>query len=172
MVPYIDKAISYMNIPIDEVELSFLERAIKTVFSEQKMKHEILSEDSLLIRIIAEYFFLIGDFKKSDEWYEKFESLMKKKEDKLVEEQKVVTLINKELITIADLQNYFGISYNVASRKMREIKHYRDSLRLSGKVHRSDYIAYLTRNLTDDIIKEEVDYARGITVARKKAIPN
>ena len=59
MVPYIDKAISYMNIPIDEVELSFLERAIKTVLSEQKMKHEIepVAANAFQVTGNARYFF-------------------------------------------------------------------------------------------------------------------
>lgn len=121
----------------------------------------------LCYKTIAEYYYLTDNFALSDAWYEKFEKTFKKIRGDVMSSSDKVTLLDKEVITIADLQETFKISYTLASKKMREIKSYRDSLNLSGKCHRTDYIAYVTRQLPSiDGLSRMEQYSREFKHAR------
>ena len=56
-------------------------------------------------------------------------------------------IFSKEYLTIKDFEVLFGLSYQMASRKMREIKFKFDRLKLEGKLHIEDYFEYY--NITD-----------------------
>jgi len=62
-------------------------------------------------------------------------------------------LSNKEFITIKDLQECAHLKYDRAAKLMREIKSYSDSFNIAGRVHRSDYINYITRPKTTLTLK-------------------
>ena len=48
----------------------------------------------------------------------------------------------KDYITIADMQELLGLSYNDAAKLIREIKRKHDRLHIQGKIHIQDYIDY------------------------------
>lgn len=56
-------------------------------------------------------------------------------------------IFSKDFITIKDLQKLLGLAYQVAARKMREIKRKSDRLGVQGKIHTEDYFDYF--NITD-----------------------
>ena len=53
----------------------------------------------------------------------------------------------KDVLTIADLQALLGLTYQLASRIMRQIKFKYDRLGIQGKIHTEDYFDYF--NITD-----------------------
>ena len=56
-------------------------------------------------------------------------------------------IFSKDYLTIKDLQQLLGLTYQVAARKMREIKFKFDRLGIQGKLHTEDYFEYY--NITD-----------------------
>jgi hypothetical protein len=56
-------------------------------------------------------------------------------------------MFSKDYLTIKDLQDLLGLPYQVAARKMREIKVNYDRLGIQGKIHIEDYFEYF--NITD-----------------------
>lgn len=56
-------------------------------------------------------------------------------------------MFSKDYLTIKDLQDLLGLAYQVAARKMREIKFKHDRLGIQGKIHVEDYFDYF--NITD-----------------------
>ena len=59
-----------------------------------------------------------------------------------IEEAKV----EKEVYSIQDLQEILGrVCYWTACKKMREVKEYRDRLKIKGYIHRRDWEDFLGR---------------------------
>lgn len=56
-----------------------------------------------------------------------------------------MTTINKDMISIKDFEVSLGLSYDLCAKIVREIKAVSDTFHISGKVHRVDYLVYLTR---------------------------
>jgi hypothetical protein len=56
-------------------------------------------------------------------------------------------IFSKDYLTIQDLQDLLGLTYQLAARKMREIKFKFDRLGIQGKIHTEDYFEYF--NITD-----------------------
>lgn len=56
-------------------------------------------------------------------------------------------IFSKDYLTIKDLQQLLGLTYQVAARVMREIKFKFDRLGIQGKLHTEDYFEYY--NITD-----------------------
>ena len=56
-------------------------------------------------------------------------------------------IFSKEYLTIKDFEVLFGLSYQMASRKIREIKFKFDRLKVEGRIHTEDYFDYY--NITD-----------------------
>lgn len=54
----------------------------------------------------------------------------------------MLKIITKEVITVDDLKEAFGISKGHAYKKMREIKSEGDRLNIKGIIHISDYNRY------------------------------
>lgn len=52
----------------------------------------------------------------------------------------------KDYLTIADLQELLGLSYNTAAKLMRNIKFKYDRLHIQGKIHVQDYIDFFGLN--------------------------
>lgn len=51
-------------------------------------------------------------------------------------------IFSKDYLTIKDLQQLLGLTYQVAAKKMREIKFKFDRLGIQGKIHTEDYFEY------------------------------
>ena len=56
-------------------------------------------------------------------------------------------IFSKDYLTIQDLQQLLGLTYQVAARIMRQIKFKFDRLGIQGKLHTEDYFEYY--NITD-----------------------
>lgn len=56
-------------------------------------------------------------------------------------------IFSKDYLTIKDLGRLLGLTYQVAAKKMREIKFKTDRLGIQGKIHTEDYFDYF--NITD-----------------------
>ena len=56
-------------------------------------------------------------------------------------------IFSKDYLTIKDLQQLLGLSYQIAARLMRQIKFKFDRLGIQGKLHTEDYFEYY--NITD-----------------------
>lgn len=57
----------------------------------------------------------------------------------------VFTSIEKDFISIQDIQTTSGLSYDKAAQIIREIKSVSDIFSISGYIHRTDYFLYLSR---------------------------
>ena len=51
-------------------------------------------------------------------------------------------ILSKDYLTIADMQELLGLSYNDAAKLIREIKRKHNRLNTRGKIHVQDYIDY------------------------------
>ncbi|MDE7406444.1 MAG: hypothetical protein K2M89_06200 [Clostridiales bacterium] len=51
-------------------------------------------------------------------------------------------ILSKDYLTIADMQDLLGLSYNDAAKLIREIKRKHNRLNTRGKIHIQDYIDY------------------------------
>lgn len=56
-------------------------------------------------------------------------------------------IFSKDYLTIKDLEQLLGLTYQVAARVMRQIKFKFDRLGIQGKLHTEDYFEYY--NITD-----------------------
>ncbi len=56
-------------------------------------------------------------------------------------------IFSKDYLTIKDLQQLLGLSYQIAAKLMRQIKFKFDRLGIQGKLHTEDYFEYY--NITD-----------------------
>lgn len=50
----------------------------------------------------------------------------------------------KDFYTVKDIEKRFGVSTSIAQKKMREAKHYADTLGVSGKILKVDFEAWIT----------------------------
>lgn len=57
----------------------------------------------------------------------------------------IFTCINKDFITVKDLQESSGLSYDTCAKIIRQIKAVSDLFSISGCVHRTDYFMYISR---------------------------
>lgn len=55
----------------------------------------------------------------------------------------IFTTMNKDFISINDLMEASGLSYNTCSKIVRQIKAISDTFQISGTIHRTDYYAYI-----------------------------
>ncbi len=60
----------------------------------------------------------------------------------------IFTKIDKDFISISDLMDVSGLSYDSCSRIMRQIKAVSDIFGISGHVHRTDYYVYVARQFS------------------------
>ena len=51
-------------------------------------------------------------------------------------------IFSKDYLTIADIQELLGLSYQEAAKKIRDIKRRNDRLGIQGKLHVQDYLDY------------------------------
>lgn len=51
-------------------------------------------------------------------------------------------IFSKEYLTIADLETLLGLNYQMAAKRMRDIKRKNDRLGIQGKIHVQDYLDY------------------------------
>lgn len=51
-------------------------------------------------------------------------------------------ILAKDYLTIADIQELLGLSYQDAAKTIRNIKRRTDRLKLRGKIHIQDYLDY------------------------------
>ena len=51
-------------------------------------------------------------------------------------------IFSKEYLSIKDIQELLGLSYNDAARTIRNIKRRTDRLNIRGKIHVQDYLDY------------------------------
>ncbi len=65
---------------------------------------------------------------------------------------KIFTCIPKDFISVRDLQEQSGLSYDKCSKMVREIKAVSDVFGITGVVHRTDYFMYLSFRYS--VIKE------------------
>ena len=56
-------------------------------------------------------------------------------------------IFSKDYLTIKDLEQLLGLTYQVAAKIMRQIKFKFDRLGIQGKLHTEDYFEYY--NITD-----------------------
>ena len=63
-------------------------------------------------------------------------------------------IFSKDYLTIKDLQQLLGLTYQVAARIMRQIKFKFDRLGIQGKLHTEDYFEYFKINDKIRYIKE------------------
>ncbi len=59
--------------------------------------------------------------------------------------QDIQDILQKEVITVKDLETLFQIDNEEAKRIMAEIKKYGDRLGLKERIHRKDYLEYINR---------------------------
>jgi len=57
----------------------------------------------------------------------------------------IFTCINKDFITLRDLQESSGLSYDTCAKIIRQIKAVSDLFGISGCIHRTDYFMYISR---------------------------
>lgn len=51
-------------------------------------------------------------------------------------------IFSKDYLTIADLETLLGLTYQMAAKRMRDIKRRSDRLGIQGKIHVQDYLEY------------------------------
>ena len=51
-------------------------------------------------------------------------------------------IFSKDYLTIADLGVLLGLTYQMAAKRMRDIKRKNDRLGIQGKIHVQDYLEY------------------------------
>jgi hypothetical protein len=74
----------------------------------------------------------------------------------------IFTSINKDFITIDDLINSSGLSYDTCARVIREIKAVSDVFKISGVVHRTDYYLFLSRRFNKIKLEATPAKAEGV----------
>lgn len=57
----------------------------------------------------------------------------------------IFTSMGKDFITIRDIMETSGLSYDTCAKIIREIKSVSDVFKISGCVHRTDYYLFLSR---------------------------
>lgn len=67
----------------------------------------------------------------------------------------IFTCFTKDFISVNDLKESSGLSYDTCSKIIREIKCVSDVFGISGYVHRTDYFMYLSFRFS--ILKEEAN---------------
>ncbi len=58
---------------------------------------------------------------------------------------KIFTSFDKDFISVQDLMDTSGLSYNTCTKIIREIRSVSDVFGIAGCVHRTDYYLYLSR---------------------------
>lgn len=64
-------------------------------------------------------------------------------------------IFSKDYLTIADLQELLGLTYQASAKLIREIKFKFDRLGVQGKVHVADYLDYFKITNFDRYFKKE-----------------
>lgn len=57
-------------------------------------------------------------------------------------------IFSQEYLSINDIGEIFGLSYQMAAKKMREIKRKNDRLKLQGKLYIQDYFDYFDKEIS------------------------
>lgn len=65
-------------------------------------------------------------------------------------------IFSKDYLTIKDLQQLLGLTYQVAARVMRQIKFKFDRLGIQGKLHTEDYFEYFKITDKQRYVKENL----------------
>jgi hypothetical protein len=65
----------------------------------------------------------------------------------------IFTSIDKDFITVKDLQDTSGLSYDTCCKIVRQIKSVSDIFHIAGCVHRTDYYLYLSFRM--EILKSQ-----------------
>ena len=65
-------------------------------------------------------------------------------------------IFSKDYLTIKDLQQLLGLSYQIAAKLMRQIKFKFDRLGIQGKLHTEDYFEYYKITDKQRYVKENL----------------
>lgn len=65
----------------------------------------------------------------------------------------IFTCIQKDFISIQDMMDFSGLSYETCSKIIREIKAVSDTFHIAGCIHRADYYMFLSKRWK---IQEEI----------------
>jgi hypothetical protein len=65
-------------------------------------------------------------------------------------------IFSKDSLTIADLQELLGLTYQASAKKMREIKFRFDRLGVQGRLHTEDYFEYFRITDRTRYVKGEI----------------
>lgn len=60
----------------------------------------------------------------------------------------IFTSINKDFISVADMIEVSGLSYDTCTKIIRQIKSISDIFGIAGHVHRTDYYAFIVRQFS------------------------
>lgn len=64
----------------------------------------------------------------------------------------IFTSIKKDFISIQDIMETSGLSYDTCSKIIREIKSVSDVFKIAGCVHRTDYFMFISRRFTANAV--------------------
>lgn len=65
-------------------------------------------------------------------------------------------IFSKDYLTISDLQELLGLTYQASAKLIREIKFKFDRLGVQGKIHTEDYLLYFKITNLDRYFKKEL----------------
>lgn len=73
---------------------------------------------------------------------------LKKKEVYKMTKERKEEIFSQEYLSINDIGEILGLSYQMAAKKMREIKRKNDRLKLQGKLYIQDYFDYFDKEVS------------------------
>lgn len=73
---------------------------------------------------------------------------LKKKEVYKMTKERKEEIFSQEYLSINDIGEILGLSYQMAAKKMREIKRKNDRLKLQGKLYIQDYFDYFDKEIS------------------------
>lgn len=74
--------------------------------------------------------------------------LKEKKEVYKMTKERKEEIFSQEYLSINDIGEILGLSYQMAAKKMREIKRKNDRLKLQGKLYIQDYFDYFDKEIS------------------------
>jgi hypothetical protein len=74
--------------------------------------------------------------------------LKEKKEIYKMTKERKEEIFSQEYLSINDIGEILGLSYQMAAKKMREIKRKNDRLKLQGKLYIQDYFDYFDKEIS------------------------
>ena len=74
--------------------------------------------------------------------------LKEKKEIYKMTKERKEEIFSQEYLSINDIGEILGLSYQMAAKKMREIKRKNDRLKIQGKLYIQDYFDYFDKEIS------------------------